>query len=78
MKLEYLLSSLYEVNILRPDVATGGSGGQNALGTGAQNSTSATGGNYGGGGGAIAGGGGASGAVRIIWGAGRSFPNNAT
>ncbi len=62
--------------------ATGGRGGSGG-GTGATgNDTGGSGGNYGGGGGGAANnynssGRGAPGAVRIIWGPGRSFPDNA-
>lgn len=65
---------------------TGGSGGSSGEDVAGQNGTAGAGGNYGGGGGGDnnyegdgtdAQGHGAPGAVRIIWGAGRSFPNNA-
>ena len=58
----------------------GGGGGGGSSGTNGGGNTSGLGGNYGGGGGGAAdnnraGGAGAGGAVRIIWGTGRSYPS---
>ncbi len=60
----------------------GGGGGGSGGGAGASGGTGSAGGGYGGGGGgggvAAAGGAGGGGAVRIIWGAGRSYPSTNT
>ena len=60
----------------------GGGGGGSGGGAGASGGTGSAGGGYGGGGGGgdinNAGGSGGGGAVRIIWGAGRSFPSTNT
>lgn len=57
----------------------GGSGGGDGTGPGTENAQSQTGGDYGGGSsGRWAGNTGGKGAVRIIWGAGRSFPSTNT
>ncbi len=56
----------------------GGSGGQTGKGEGLENQNSETGGDYGGGySSRWSGNKGGRGAVRILWGGGRSFPNNA-
>tara|TARA_Y100000766_G_C18885573_1_gene595678 strand:+ start:978 stop:1988 length:1011 start_codon:yes stop_codon:yes gene_type:complete len=56
----------------------GGSGGQNGKGSGADGQNSETGGDYGGGySSRWSGNKGGRGAVRIMWGGGRSFPSNA-
>lgn len=60
----------------------GGAGSSGSSGGSGQSSSGGSGGNYGGGHGGPQGGGtsnsGANGVVRIIWGTGRSFPNNAS
>jgi len=60
----------------------GGGGGGSGGGAGASGGTGATGGGYGGGGGGgdinNAGGSGGGGALRILWGAGRSYPSTNT